>query len=166
MLIWEPSNPSFPWFRDFWTCPWAPKPILSTFGDTRALQVIQEESQITFETFSSWNARFGHFEMFGNVCPIYLEISELCFWNWKLWNLKNEILELRNFKTLKRWQLRTLKLWDQDFFYIQVRESSAPLNIPTPTTAPDHPLGGHEWAPWRRDLFSTFVHRHLFSCSS
>ena len=30
----------------------------------------------------------------------------------------------------------------------QVRESAAPLNIlvPTPTPAPDHPLGGHEWA--------------------
>ena len=28
-------------------------------------------------------------------------------------------------------------------FYFQVRESPAPLNIPTPTPAPDHLLGGH-----------------------
>ena len=28
-------------------------------------------------------------------------------------------------------------------FYFQVRESPAPLNIPTPTPAPNHLLGGH-----------------------
>ena len=28
-------------------------------------------------------------------------------------------------------------------FYFQVRESPVPLNIPTPTPAPDHLLGGH-----------------------
>ena len=42
--------------------------------------------------------------------------------------------------------------------YFQVRESPAPLNLPTPTPAPDHLLGGHnevggtiaEWALWKR----------------
>ena len=29
------------------------------------------------------------------------------------------------------------------FFYFQVRESPAPLNIPTPNPATDHLLGGH-----------------------
>ena len=27
--------------------------------------------------------------------------------------------------------------------FFQVRDSPAPLNMPTPTPAPDHPLGGH-----------------------
>ena len=31
-------------------------------------------------------------------------------------------------------------------FYFQVTECPASLNIPIPTPAPDHPLGGHEWA--------------------
>ena len=37
------DHPSFPWFRDFQTCPWAPQPILFIFGDTRMPHTIQEK---------------------------------------------------------------------------------------------------------------------------
>ena len=46
-------KPSFPWFRDFRTCPWLPKPILSIFGDTRMPQLIQEKPD-TFLKHIMW----------------------------------------------------------------------------------------------------------------
>ena len=44
----ETENPSFSRFRDFWTCPWVPKPTMFVFGDTRILQTIQESITNTF----------------------------------------------------------------------------------------------------------------------
>ena len=59
------DNPSFSWFRDFWSCPWLPQPILFVFGDTRTLQIIQEIQKhfptcyfANFKTLENWNHRF------------------------------------------------------------------------------------------------------------
>ena len=48
---------------------------------------------------------------------------------------KNEITNVNNKKQL------TNKMEVDKIKYFQIRESPAPLNIPTPTPAPDHPLG-------------------------
>ena len=59
--------------------------------------------------------------------PHILKCWTFVFWNFEALNLPNcEILKLWNFVT-------------KMLFYFQVRESRAPLNIPTPTPAPDHP---------------------------
>ena len=69
----------------------------------------------------------------------------------KLWNF--EISKLGNFETLELWQFwyfstkkpKIKKPGNQETKKLfQVRDSPLPLNIPTPTHAPDHILGGHE----------------------
>ena len=55
--------------------------------------------------------------------------------------------------------------------YFQIRESQAPLNIPTPTPAPDHSLGGHnelngtsvEWAWGKRTIIPIILSRPLMA---
>ena len=61
----------------------------------------------------------------------------------KLWEF--ETFKLSNFQTFKLWSFETLKLQIFEAIF-QGRESPAPLNIPTPTPAPDQPLVGHEGA--------------------
>ena len=56
-----------------------------------------------------------------------------------------ETLKSRN-QTILHQETKKQKSHDNELFHFQVTESPAPLNIPTPTPAPDHPLGGHERA--------------------
>ena len=51
------SKPSFLWFRDFWTCPRLPKPILFIFADTRILNKNQQKSQGHFLTSMLYESR-------------------------------------------------------------------------------------------------------------
>ena len=69
--------------------------------------------------------------------------------SWKSTNVCWFVGEFRHFETLKLWNFGTLDICNFDLFHVQVRESLPLLNIPTPTPAPDHPLGGHEgtWGP-------------------
>ena len=57
----ESENPSFPWFRDFPTCPWAPKPTWFISGDPNIPQIIQGTSQVIFDEYE-----FEKYEHFGN----------------------------------------------------------------------------------------------------
>ena len=51
---------------------------------------------------------------------------------------KSETKKLRYYETKKPRNQETKKLRNQE------TKKPLPLNIPTPTPAPDHPLGGHE----------------------
>ena len=55
-------NLSFLWFRDFWTCPWFPKPILFIFGDTRIFQRNQETSRLVLGNMVFINLRIWEIE--------------------------------------------------------------------------------------------------------
>ena len=46
----------FLWFRDFWACSWAPKPILFIFADARTLQIIQEKTKNVFRKKCCWQS--------------------------------------------------------------------------------------------------------------
>ena len=90
LVMGETENPSFLWFRDCWTCPWAPKPIMFNFGDTKLLQIIQGRSgsfsNILFlEVHKYWNSF-----VLGNVGKTHadtiLKIHLTCSWNSGIWD--------------------------------------------------------------------------------
>ena len=64
-----------------------------------------------------------------------LELWFLKLWNFEMLKLGN--LKFLKFDTLKPWSFKTLRPRN---FLFQVKESTATLNIPTPTPAPDHHL--------------------------
>ena len=81
-----------------------------------------------------------------------------------------EMMKIGQIKSTKSWIWISYlsKKHEMEFcqlFYFQVRESPAPLNIPTRTPAPDHLLGGHnelggtsvEWAWGKRVSISTSI---------
>ena len=149
----EPENPSFLWFRDFRTCPWAPTPILFIFGGPRRPQKTQEKPK-----------------PFLNIIFKYMNLKSC-----KCWKIGcSDILKIWNLKNSKLWNFETLKLWS---FHFQVREFPYPLNTDShPHTCP--PLGEYSWRSNSREVRVKYVvllsarqirvvsHRILFGCPS
>ena len=59
------QKPSFSWFRDFRTYPWLPEPTIVIFGDTRTLQMTQENPN-----------RFRQFIILGNPQTVQMTYFE------------------------------------------------------------------------------------------
>ena len=88
----ESSNPSFLWFRDLWTCPWLPKPIiLIIFGDTRTPKEHQKISSYIFKKY-----------IFANLENLEIHIA-LQLWK----DGRRQISKIRLIKSWKSW------IWDQ-----------------------------------------------------
>ena len=82
---------SFLWFRDFWTCPWAPKPVIFIFGDARIPQIIQENPKLRSKL-----VLYIIFNVFGN--PSFDNVQ----------NGRRRIPPIRPINSWKSW------IWDQD----------------------------------------------------
>ena len=116
-------KPSFLWFRDFWTCSWAPSPIIFTPGHFKK----SKEMPTPPNTYD-----LGQIEIWKMWCCWNCVPTHLAFW----------FLEIRNFETLKHcrhsklwnfemsknWNFRTLLLWNQEetFWF----SSKGPPNTP------------------------------------
>ena len=136
----EPSKPLFLRFRDFWTCPWAPKPIICIFWNPKTPQIIQESYQnilkhtnvinvknVKSETLIFWE-KAGPDKSWRSVLNL---LENLWYginifqktWNGSLviWDHRNEeTLKPRNFETKKPNKTRnqeTKKLWNQEAPY-------------------------------------------------
>ena len=105
---------------------------------------------------------------FSNCWKVYVpNFWNVETWKFKFWKFESWKLEIWKIRHLIL-QVRTLTIWEFIFFqmfghliFYQRRESLAPLNIPTPTLAPDHLLGGPRFNAilcWRRNfVFFDFV---------
>ena len=141
LLMGEPSTPSFLWFRDFRTCPWAPKPFIFIFGDTRTLQITQEKSQIIFHniTFEIWDLKI--LKLLEICVPHIFTFESYVFWNFETltpWN--SETLEVQNFETLKLRNQDFLQHWNQNNFLSF--KSGNPQHPSTYWLPPLHPTTG------------------------
>ena len=128
ICLWgEPSNPSFSWFLDFRTCPWAPKPFIFMFGETRIRWIIQEQGpNHCLENISLLDLELLDFENFENVGEdgrrtirksrlLFLEIREYGIDIFpKAWNWNFVIWDHWFFETLKFWNFGTRNLWNQE----------------------------------------------------
>ena len=113
----EPSNLSILWFRDFRACPWAPKPFILIFGDSRTLETIQENPKSFFrilflETWDLENLKIWRFVLsnfvFGNLRFVFgeLEIGECHLsGSWKVPNERRSSLNPANLSFVIREQI-------------------------------------------------------------
>ena len=76
---------------------------------------------------------------------ILYRVRKWCSRNFESYEFVN--LRLWKFGTLKIWNIETLHIWNFEFLklWFFCFQDPLPLNIPTPTPAPDHHLGGHGW---------------------
>ena len=133
----EPSTPSILWFLDFWTCPWAPKPIIFIFGHPKIPQILQEKAKISSgnnifyksqnvgnrKLWKLWKRRgpTNHEDPSWKLLKSWIRdqyLPEYMKWNFgsmgslNLWNC--ETLKLWNQETVKPRNQETQKLWNRE----------------------------------------------------
>ena len=166
----KPESPSFSWFRDFWTCPELPKPILFVFGDTKTFQIIQEKSRNAFENIVSgslirnvgnhclkcWKDRHRNILKIRLTFPANLEYGIKIFQ--ETWN---GILKSRNQETkIPR---------NQETFLFSFEGIPTTPQHTDPHSCTSPPLGGHEgtWGAriYKKSIGAFFVQffSHFYS---
>ena len=99
-------KPSFLWFRDFWTSPWAPKPTILSLETSGHLSTINEKQIISTNTTLIISS-FGE-HVFENLRKEWLRKSRRSVWQF----LENLGYGINIFQ--KTWNGNLVNLWNQE----------------------------------------------------
>ena len=161
----ETEHPSCLWFRDFWTCPWAPKTNIIYLWRHQDTVASPRKSQILFTNIIFVNIKISEIDNLGKdgrrTFPTTRLINSWKYWKWDQYLPENMKWNFGNMGSLKLWKLsnqETKARWSQETKKPRQTRNQETSIFSYPSTYRLPPLyqttllgdtgevGGHEWS--------------------